>query len=328
MLTLADYLEVDVERARKQWLDLRSREFADLGARQVNFSPVETLICFALGLIAPPSKSGTINLREGDQLVQHFARLFKRTPGSLAAKLANLDGRRPHAARFEAELWVELSTRDDVFPALFATILQGAREAGLGESSVPDFLGLGDDRLTLVRDSIDVSDEELLDSLHSDGQPLRADLPTERARLGTARIGQQQFARRVLGNSGFACAFCGLSTSNHGIRSSRLLIASHIKPWRESTAQERLDPANGLAACPTHDAAFESHLLRIDRVGRILRAPELDRAIEGDPAWRRAFGPETVAERLIFASKGYLPGRAFVDWQWTRSVSIELQRGA
>ncbi|WP_407664684.1 HNH endonuclease [Micromonospora tarensis] len=33
-----------------------------------------------------------------------------------------------------------------------------------------------------------------------------------------------------------------------------MLVASHIKPWRVSTHAERLDPRNGLAACPTHDA--------------------------------------------------------------------------
>jgi putative restriction endonuclease len=37
-----------------------------------------------------------------------------------------------------------------------------------------------------------------------------------------------------------------------------MLIASHIKPWRISTSTERLDVRNGLAACPTHDIAFDT----------------------------------------------------------------------
>jgi putative restriction endonuclease len=37
-----------------------------------------------------------------------------------------------------------------------------------------------------------------------------------------------------------------------------MLLAGHIKPWRDSTPIERLDPRNGLAACPAHDVAFDT----------------------------------------------------------------------
>ena len=36
-----------------------------------------------------------------------------------------------------------------------------------------------------------------------------------------------------------------------------MLLAGHIKPWKDSTSSERLDLTNGLAACPSHDVAFE-----------------------------------------------------------------------
>ena len=29
-----------------------------------------------------------------------------------------------------------------------------------------------------------------------------------------------------------------------------MLLAGHIKPWKDSSASERLDPRNGLAAIP------------------------------------------------------------------------------
>ena len=44
----------------------------------------------------------------------------------------------------------------------------------------------------------------------------------------------------------------------------RLLIASHIKPWRDSTPAERLDARNGIAACPIHDAASDTGLLTVN----------------------------------------------------------------
>ena len=43
-----------------------------------------------------------------------------------------------------------------------------------------------------------------------------------------------------------SCCMCGISDSN-------LLIASHIKPWAVSTAEEKTDFDNGLLLCPNHD---------------------------------------------------------------------------
>jgi putative restriction endonuclease len=45
-----------------------------------------------------------------------------------------------------------------------------------------------------------------------------------------------------------------------------MLLASHTKPWGDSFSRERLIYRNGLAACPAHDAAFDSGLLSVDRV--------------------------------------------------------------
>ena len=40
----------------------------------------------------------------------------------------------------------------------------------------------------------------------------------------------------------------------------RMLVAGHIKPWKDSTSAERMDLRNGLAACPSHDVAFNTGL--------------------------------------------------------------------
>jgi len=42
-----------------------------------------------------------------------------------------------------------------------------------------------------------------------------------------------------------------------------MLLAGHIKPWKDSTAAERLDLRNGLAVCPAHGVAFATGLLAI-----------------------------------------------------------------
>lgn len=99
------------------------------------------------------------------------------------------------------------------------------------------------------------------------------ELTTERILEGVARIGQHRFAAGVLANCGGSCVFCGFKPA--GLEGHRLMVPSHIKPWRESTDRERLDIANGLAACPTHDAAFDTGLLYVNGGLRVHRSPKL-----------------------------------------------------
>ncbi len=48
-----------------------------------------------------------------------------------------------------------------------------------------------------------------------------------------------------------------------------LLRASHIKPWRECTNLERLDPLNGLLLNPTLDHLFDSGFITFKEDGYI-----------------------------------------------------------
>jgi putative restriction endonuclease len=86
--------------------------------------------------------------------------------------------------------------------------------------------------------------------------------PTQRAQLVQARIGQGKFreeAMRVWNDR------CALSDISH----SRLLRASHIKPWSESTNLERLDPYNGIILSANLDAAFDCGLISFEDDGTI-----------------------------------------------------------
>src|SRR5207344_3178775 len=85
---------------------------------------------------------------------------------------------------------------------------------------------------------------------------------TERILLAAARVGQHLFALNVLANCGGRCVFCGLSPGSFGAK--RMLVAGHIKPWKASTSAERMDLRNGLAACPSHDVAFDTGLLTVN----------------------------------------------------------------
>ncbi|MFY8062388.1 MAG: HNH endonuclease [Usitatibacteraceae bacterium] len=46
-----------------------------------------------------------------------------------------------------------------------------------------------------------------------------------------------------------------------GIDLPELLVASHIKPWRDSSDRERLDSCNGLLLATHIDKAFDRYLL-------------------------------------------------------------------
>ncbi|WBM80902.1 HNH endonuclease [Cryobacterium breve] len=328
MLELNDYLDLTVATAGAQWRGLLQREYVSAGKKQEDFTPLETLLCFGLGLIGSQAKSGNINIPESSPAAIKLAELFKRSTGSLALKLANLDGRRAHRAKHEQQLWIRLTEDRFQFEVLYALILTAGRSVGLDAEKLPDFLGFEDNRLRLVTEADTVSDSELLVSVRGH----RVTLPgsdeidirdTERALLGTARVGQQQFARKVLTNSGFACVFCGLSTRAAGLPSSRMLVASHIKPWSESAGEERVDPRNGLAACPTHDAAFEAHLFSVDTNGTIVRSPALDRAIANDASWQRNFGQNGLAPKLILPSFATTPSARYTDWHYSQ-FSVEF----
>lgn len=80
---------------------------------------------------------------------------------------------------------------------------------------------------------------------------------TEKNTLIKARIGQGEFRRNVVQTWGLgeSCPVTKISTRE-------LLVASHIKPWREcKTKDERLDGANGILLCSNIDKLFDSHLI-------------------------------------------------------------------
>jgi putative restriction endonuclease len=116
-----------------------------------------------------------------------------------------------------------------------------------------------------------------------------AEQVTERLLVAAARIGQHRFAKEVLGNCGHRCVFCGLRPGS-ALDRKGLLIASHIKPWRVSSARERLDSANGLAACPSHDVALDGGLLWVNGGLQIHAAAVLDSARQLDSGLAASFG--------------------------------------
>ena len=127
-----------------------------------------------------------------------------------------------------------------------------------------------------------------------------------------ARVGQHRFAHDVIQNCHYTCVFCGLRAD--GLPGQRLLIASHIKPWAKSDSLERLDARNGVAACPTHDAAFDTGLLTINGGLRIHRARRLEEEAEVNESVGRFFRPPLLLDRATFPAGSLTPKKRYLDY--------------
>lgn len=108
-------------------------------------------------------------------------------------------------------------------------------------------------------------DDAIQESLQRDAS---LDLTTK-SQLVLARYGQGLFRRRIFD---FERA-CRLTH----VGNPRLLIASHIKPWRLChDSIERLDGANGLLLTPHVDRLFDKGLISFEDNGGVIVSPRLD----------------------------------------------------
>lgn len=92
---------------------------------------------------------------------------------------------------------------------------------------------------------------------------------TEKKTLITARVGQGKFRKELLKREQM-CRVTGVDRSEH-------LRASHIKPWRSSINQEKLDPENGFMLTPTIDHLFDKGFISFEDSGELLLSDKVDR---------------------------------------------------
>jgi hypothetical protein len=97
---------------------------------------------------------------------------------------------------------------------------------------------------------------------------MRTDIPvTQIKQLVKARRGQGIFKTNVKLVEK-ACRVTGLELHQH-------LIASHIKPWADSTDQEKLDGYNGLLLSPHIDHLFDRGYLSFENNGQLIVSQKL-----------------------------------------------------
>ena len=88
---------------------------------------------------------------------------------------------------------------------------------------------------------------------------------TDRLALVRARRGQGLFRDRV-SRIERRCRITGVENPVH-------LVASHCKPWRDATNEERLNGENGLLLTPTIDHLFDRGFIGFEDNGRLILSP-------------------------------------------------------
>jgi putative restriction endonuclease len=204
-----------------------------------NWSREETIVAFNLYCKIPFGK-----ICKSNPDVIRLAKIIGRTPSSVGMKLGNL-------GRFDPEL-------------------QKRGVGGLSQGSKMDeivwneFHGNWDtlayesERLLLQfqNEKEAVLEQEVIDV----PLPIGAD----KLQSVKVRVNQRFFRDAVLSAYDNKCCISGLNQP-------RLLIASHIKPWKDSNpATERTNPRNGLCLSALYDKAFDEGLMTIATDFRIV----------------------------------------------------------
>ncbi|WP_186629414.1 HNH endonuclease [Rhodococcus sp. BP22] len=316
---IAAFIDPTSDNLRQQWLSVLARVVPEAGKRQVNFVPCEVVLSHCASLLVDHSKYGSSSARRAEYPVQPLARLFKRPPSSILAKMANLDGTRSNGGRFELEVAARLGDVE-LLQGIYLRIIDMARSSGIDREDLPDFLGIeGGVGFELEgQHELNTSDiETALTTQLAKWEQERADVPaetTEKLLVSAVRVGQHRFARGVLENHRYRCVFCGLSGLIGGKRRPRMLTASHIKPWRDSNNKERLDQKNGFTACPTHDVAFDTGLITVNPDLSVSYAPGIEDDMTVSLPLRQALGKPPLHERLLLTEKSVRPDISYLAW--------------
>ena len=199
-----------------------------------NWTREQTMMAFALYRILPSGKWDQRN-----PTVRKLAEHIRRSPSAVALKLGNLaslDRNRTtkgltNCSRLDREIWDEYEERGDALVLESAQLLASA-------------LNGADDR----------------PGTHADSVVERIIAPRigyDRPALVTERVNQQYFRNTLVHNYRDRCCITGIALDP-------LLVASHIKPWKDSSPTEKVSASNGLLLNAFHDRAFDQGLITLD----------------------------------------------------------------
>ena len=127
---------------------------------------------------------------------------------------------------------------------------------------------------------------------------------TTREAIVKQRVNQNVFRTMILANYNNACAITGISVPE-------LLVASHIKPWAESTPDEKLNPENGICLSALYDKAFDRGLIGVGTDYKIILAPKLKEYAKCD-FYNQYFA--SIENKKISLPEEHSPNKLFLEW--------------
>ena len=188
----------------------------------------QLLVAFSLYCQMP---FGKLHSRNPD-IIKHAERIG-RTPSALAMKLTNIAS---------------------LDPEITSTGRKGLKAASAADRNMWEEMQSNWENFVLESEKA-VAD--VMNTREHDEDSESADyIGKNRIIQTTARVGQAFFRKAVLSAYNNKCCITGLSDP-------RLLVASHIIPWREDNSN-RLNPRNGLLLSMLHDKAFDLGIITIN----------------------------------------------------------------
>jgi putative restriction endonuclease len=175
-----------------------------------------------------------------------------------------------HAQRLFREFETPFSVNSTVKQSYLFRISKEAADFILGLAKVPESKFMHE---SLTLEPTFFAEEAVLDGYIEKGLLQNTTIDrTEKEILIQARRGQGRF-RENLSKIERECRITG-------VQDQRLLIASHIKPWRSCASNfERLDGHNGLLLTPTMDRLFDRRYLTFEDDGTVILSDRISEEV-------------------------------------------------
>lgn len=257
-------------------------------AERRNWTKEEILVAMALYYQIPFGK-----INKNNPEIISMAKVLGRTPSALTMKMCNL-------ARFDQTL----QTRN------VSGLLNGSK---LDKEVWQEFVGK---TAELAIRSVEIVDGlkagSAIDEANDNGFVVHEDIDDVSYIVGGERIVQR---KERIGHGFFHNAV--LSSYEHrccitGIKVPELLRASHIKPWADSSPEEKTNPANGLCLNALHDAAFDKGLITVQTNFNICVSAKLKKYEQIDESTRNLL--IELEGKTILLPHRFQPAKDFLEY--------------
>ncbi|MBP6430254.1 MAG: HNH endonuclease [Ferruginibacter sp.] len=140
-------------------------------------------------------------------------------------------------------------------------IKRKSREKYTREKDISDFKSALKKYLEFIESDFEVENNKLINKNIEDVETDKSLSVTEKNAIILSRVGQGNYRKSLINY--------WESSSINKYNRFDLLIASHIKPWKDSSNIERIDLYNGLLLPPNYDKLFDKGYISFNKKGNI-----------------------------------------------------------